>query len=130
MVPVEAKQGRPGTNPWPVKFDGISVVHASSDNTPITTAAETVIIPAPVAGSFLRIYYLMASNSSATTTDASWRNGSLGPRVYRVTLPKGGVFAHNIKPAQWDLAKNAALYLSTSAAGSVHWTVEYAIIPG
>ena len=130
-VPVDAAQGRPGTEPWLAKI-GVSVTIASSNATAISTATDTIVVPAPSAGTHLVIRYIQASNNHATVdNEVSWRNGSTGPQCYRTQLvAKYGVFAHNVKPDEWHLSTATALYLTTSAAGSVHYTVEYIVVVG
>lgn len=115
-------------NQGSLRIAGIPITHAQSNDTPITTATDTTLIAAPAAGSRLRIRYIHASNSSATTTDVMWRDGAAGTRKYRTTLPQNGIFAHNIKVDYWDLTEATALVMTTSAAGSVHWTVEYSVV--
>ena len=152
------RQGPAGNEPWPVinrakakdllcnavnedtlvsfvtdkycrlRITGPSFTIASSNATPITTATDTSLITTPGVGYKIRVYYINASNSSATTTDVSWRSSATGTQLYRNTLLQGGIFAHNLKPGYWDLTENQALVLTTSAAGSVHWTVEYEIV--
>ena len=97
---------------------------ASSDNTPITTATDTTVIAA-VPGQKHRIYYINASNGGAVTTDVMFRDGAAGTRRYRNTLPQNGIFSHAMQGGYWELSTNTALVLTTSAAGSVHYTVEY-----
>lgn len=107
--------------------DGVTL--ASNDNTAITSATDTTIIAAPAAGNRLRILYLHAANSGATTTEVMWRDGASGARRFRTSLPQNAAFAHNIKPSFWDLTAATALVLTTTAAGNVWWTVEYRIVP-
>lgn len=97
---------------------------ASSDNTAITSATNTTLIAA-VPGQKHRIKYIQASNSGATTTDVMWRDGASGARCYRTTLPENGVFAHALQSGYWELSTNTALVMTTTAAGNVHWSVEY-----
>jgi hypothetical protein len=115
------KYGRP-------KVTGPQMTLASSDATPITTATGTIVVAAPAANFHLRIYYVMANNSSATACRVSWRDGAAGVQRYPATLCQYSTFAHNIKPGYWDLTSATALYLTTSATGSIDWTVEYEVV--
>jgi len=115
--------------PLLIRTMGSGLALASSDNTPITTATDTLVVAAPAAGTHLRIKYMHTSNSSATVTDTMFRDGASGTRRYRATLPQYGQMAHSTKPDYWDLTSATALYLTTSAAGSIHYTVEYTTVP-
>ena len=103
---------------------GHSVLFASSDTAPVTVAGDTPVVAAPGAGKHLRVRYLHASNGSATPVEVMWRSAG-GARRLRTWLAQYGAFGHNLRPDYWDLPTNTALVLSTSAAGSIHWTVEY-----
>lgn len=114
-----------------IRILGSPVTLASSDNTPITTATDTIAIAAPAAGMHLRIKYLQTENTHATLAcETMWRDGAAGTRRYRSNLaPLYGIFAHNIKPDYWDLTTATALYVTTTVAANVHYSVEYSTVP-
>lgn len=110
------------------KVTGPSLTLASSDATPITTATDTEAIAAPAANHHLRIYYAFYNNGGATPCRVSLMDGAAGAQVFPASLPQYASFAHNFKPGYWDLTSATALYIKTSAAGSIDWTVEYEIV--
>lgn len=101
---------------------------ATSDATPVTTATDTVAVAAPGAGFHLKIYRLHAMNKSATDVQVSWRNGVAGALRFHGYLPKYGIQSLQLS-GEFELSSATALYLNTSAAGSVHWTVTYETVP-
>jgi hypothetical protein len=107
-----------------------SILVASTNNTPITTATDTTIITAPTGGQKIRLYYVNASNNHATVaTDVMFRDGASGARLWRNPLaPLYGIFAHNLRPHYLDLTANTALVVTTTGAANVHVTVEYEIV--
>lgn len=111
-----------------LRTTGVSVTVAGSSGTAITSAGQTTVISAPAAGTHLRIKYLAASNSGATSTKIGFENGAAGLTVFESFLPQNGIFAHNLAPDYWDLSSATALILNSSAAGNVYWTIEYELV--
>ena len=101
-----------------------SLTFASSNGTPITTATDTIAVAAPAAGSHLQVWRLHASNSSATGVVVSWRDSATGPKLFETYLPQNGVISIKLN-GDWDITAATALYISTSAAANVYWTVGY-----
>lgn len=109
---------------------GSSFSLASSSGTAVVASTGAYqLIGAPGASNHLRIKYIAASNSGATTTTIGWRDGSTSAARYEMSLPQNGAFAHNLKPDFWELTSNTALTMYSSAAGNVFWMVEYQIVP-
>lgn len=110
-----------------VSVTGPDVVLASSGAAPIVAAADTVLVAAPAGAQHLRVYYIMANNSSATACRVSWMDGAAGTQRFPITLTQYEPFAHAFR-GYWDLTSATALYMKTSAAGSIDWTVEYEVV--
>jgi hypothetical protein len=108
-----------------------SVTLASSNTTPITASGDTTAISAPSAGNHIRVYAVHTSNDSATATITGWKDGTGTPKRYPAMLPQYGQHAHNVKGGDgyWALTTATALVLHCSAAASVHYTVEYEVVP-
>lgn len=104
---------------------------ASSSGTAITATGGTTIVTAPAAGSHLEIFAIQLSNSSATASlvhllpaggtkvypsylNANW------PNVNRDLLASG---------QSWKLPTATALNMDQTAAGSIHYTIDYLIVP-
>jgi len=107
-----------------------NMTHASSNGTPITTATDTSLISAPSASNHIRVHRIHAANAGATATWIYWRDGVSGTRLYQVYLPQYGVFSLKLEGA-WNLTGGGtplALYMTTSAAGSVEYTVDYEVV--
>lgn len=100
---------------------------AASNGTPITTATDTDAVAAPSTGNHLQVWRLHASNSSATAVVVSWRDGAAGAKLFETYLPQNGVFSIKLN-GDWDLTTATKLVISTSATGSVYWTVGYVIV--
>lgn len=112
-----------------LRITGDSVLFASSSGTAIVASTSAYqVIAAPGATKHLRIKYVQASNSGATTTLIAWREGVSGSARYETYLPQNGVFAHDLKPDSWDVASNTSLTMYSSAAGNVYYTIEYQVI--
>lgn len=122
---------------------------ASSDATPITTAANTSIIAAPGAEKHLAIYKIWAVNSGATVTRIAFRDGAAGALLWPCYLQQYQPFSLTLSQpykriredegptndelgrvigSKFLLTANTALYLNTSATGEIHWTVAYKIL--
>lgn len=108
--------------------DAKSLTKASSNGTPITTATDTILVSAPSAGNHIRVHRIHASNQSSTPVVVSWRDGAAGTKRYETYLPLGGLFSIPLK-GSWRLTTATALYLNTSAAGSILWHVDYEVVP-
>jgi hypothetical protein len=117
----------------------------SSDASPITTATDTIAVPAPGANKYIAVVYIFATNAGATATKVAWRDGVAGALRFLDYLPQGKPFGHRfgeplrdsieridklgpIVCGRWKLTANTALYINTNAAGEVHWTVEYVLL--
>lgn len=101
-----------------------TVSQASANGTAITSATDTSLVAAPSAGNHLRILRLHASNAGATASLIEFRDGAAGSRRYPCYLQQGAVVSVPIDGG-WNLTTATALYATTSAAGSVHWHVDY-----
>jgi len=97
---------------------------ASSNGTPIASAATTSVVAAPGAGRRLRVYKIIVSNGSATATWVHWK-ANAGTLYYQEYLSQGATVVIDLGDRPWDLTTNKALEMVTSAAGSVEYTVEY-----
>lgn len=106
----------------PVKH--VTATQGSSNGTAITTATDTSVVSAPSAGNHLRIFRLMASNSSATATWVTWRDGVAGTKRYAAYLPQNGIVSLRLD-GMWKLTTATALYVNTTGAGNVEWHVDY-----
>jgi hypothetical protein len=95
--------------------------HASSNGTPITTATDTAIVAAPAAGNHLVPHRVQVSNGSSTATWVYLRDGVAGTKLFAAYLAQGATGVINLE-GLWHLTSATALYLTTSAAGSVEWT--------
>jgi hypothetical protein len=101
--------------------------HAGSNGTPIGSATDTAVVAAPAANHHLSIHRLHAANGGATATWVYWRDGVAGTKLFAAYLPQGGIFSIRLE-GDWALTgagTPTALYLTTSAAGSVEWSVTY-----
>jgi hypothetical protein len=97
---------------------------ASSNGTPIASATDTTAVAAPAAGNHLKIWRIHASNSGATSTWVYWRNGASGTRYFQAYLPTNGIVSLRLDGI-WELSSATALVITTTAAGSIEWTVGY-----
>lgn len=97
---------------------------ASSNGTPITTATDTSVVSAPSAGNHLIPKRIHATNTSSTAVLITWRDGVAGAKRYPAYLPQGGIQSLKLD-GSWELTTATALYLTTSAAGSIEWHVDY-----
>lgn len=103
---------------------------AASNGTPITTATDTSVVSAPSASSHTVVHRLHATNAGSTSTYVYWRDGVSGTKLYGAYLAQGATISITLE-GSWHLTGGGtplALYLTTSAAGSVEWTVEYETI--
>lgn len=97
----------------------------SSAGTAITTATNTSIVAAPLAGNHLRIFRLHAQNSSATATWLYWTEGSGGTKKYPMYLAQNQIISLNIG-GEWELPTATALFISTATTGAnIEWHVGY-----
>ena len=96
--------------------------HTSSNGTAITTATDTSVVSAPAASNHLRIYRIHATNAGATSTYVYWRDGVAGTKLFPMFLAQNAVVSLKLDGC-WDLTTATALYINTSAAGSVEWHV-------
>ncbi len=112
----------------PIATIRAALTHASSNGTPVVSATNTILVAAPSAANHLRIHRLHASNSGATSTWVYWRDGIAGTLLLPCYLPQNGIVSIDLI-GSWNLTGGGtpkALYLNTSAAGSVEWGVSYA----
>lgn len=96
---------------------------SSSNGTAITTATDTSAVAAPSAGNHLKVHRLHVSNSGATATWVYFRDGVAGTKLYPCYLPQGGIASLKLE-GSWELTTATALYVTTSAAGNVEYTIE------
>ena len=108
-----------------LKVIGHTPRSVSNDDTAITTATTTTLIGAPSDFHAIRVYFIMASNTSATITQVSWQEGTAGVRKYRKPLTQNASFERAFGNTPWDLPAGTALVLRTGQAGNIYWTVEY-----
>ncbi len=112
----------------PIAIIRAALSQASSNGTPIASATDTIVVAAPSAATHLRVHRIHASNSGATSTWVYWRDGVAGTKRYASYLPTNGIVSIDLV-GTWNLTGGGtplALYLTTSAAGSVEWSVSYA----
>lgn len=115
--------GRDGVVEDLLSFGAVSL--ASSNASPVTASGDTTIIAAPGGSNILRVLYILLQNTSNTPVRVSLKDGAGGAQRYPITLPKYGVFAHNLKPDWWDLTANTALILNCDVDGSIDYQIEY-----
>lgn len=111
-------------NPLPAETQQQPLTWAASNGAPITTAANTPVIAAPSAGFHLVPVSLQVCNMGATPVRVAFRQGVAGALRHDVPLPQY-VPARIMLGRSWALPTATALYLYTSAAGEVHWTIGY-----
>jgi hypothetical protein len=105
---------------------------ASTNNTAITATGDTTVIAAPGAGFHLEILYIQETNAGATASVVYWKEGVGGAFLYPYTLlaalPNAYIdFLTNGNP--WKVASNTAFVMNQSAAGTIHYTVDYFVVP-
>jgi hypothetical protein len=118
--------GRDGVVSDLLDFGPVSL--ASSDSAPVSASGDTTMIAAPGTGLKLRVLYVMLQNTSETEVRVSLKDGAAGAKRFPVTLPRYGVFAHNLRPDWWDLTNETALVLNCDVAGAVDYHIEYKTI--
>ena len=99
--------------------------HASSNGTPITATA-TSVISAPSSGNHLRVVRIHISNGGSTATWVSVRDGASGTQHYRSYLVQGATMSLNLNQSgPLDLTTATRLDVVLSAAGSVENEIDY-----
>ena len=103
---------------------------ATSNGTPITTATDTLAIAAPSANFHIVVHRFHVTNASAVTTMAYLRNGITGTKTYNANLQQGGLMSLVIGGRYKTSGGGTplGLYVTTSAAGSVEYTIDYEIV--
>ncbi len=107
------------------------IQQATSNGTGITATGDTSVISAPGAGLHLEILDVEVTNASATASLVHLKAGS-GSLVYPSQLTANwpnNAFTFQANGARFVLPSNTALNLNQTAAGTIHYTIDYYIVP-